>query len=297
MNSCSFTLFILGAIIFLRCLCFTGAATCHPDDEAGLLGFKSSITKDPSDILSSWKKGTNCCFWRGIICFPRDRVTQLNVNGDVYLGLTFLSGTISPMLAKLQHLEGIYLTSLRKIAGPFPQFLFRLPKLKYVSIQGNLLSGPLPANIGELSQLKTLVIEGNLFTGQIPSSISNLTRFFGKLPPSIASLAPTLTYLDLSQNNLSGTIPEYLSRFKALSTLVLSKNHRSITCLEEHCRHRISGFVVQQVSPENDSKIDDIVTIHLLVEAGKMWDQDKLRRLEASRNLSLYMKQMQNLGV
>jgi len=261
MNSCSFNLFILGAIIFLRCFRSTGAATCDPDDEAGLLGFKSGITKDPSGILSSWKKGTDCCFWSGVFCVNNHRVTQLSVDGDFSLDGNSPSGTISPMLAKLQHLERILLTSLRKITGPFPQFIFRLPKLNYINIQGCLLSGPLPANIGELSQLKTLVIDGNMFTGHIPSSIANLTRltwlnlgnnrlsgtipnifksmkelnsldlsrngFFGRLPPSIASLAPTLYYLDLSQNNLSGTIPNYLSRFEALSTLVLSKNKYS----------------------------------------------------------------------
>ncbi|EOA37847.1 hypothetical protein CARUB_v10011436mg [Capsella rubella] len=261
MNSNSLTFFLLCAIIFLQCLSSTRAAKCHPDDEAGLLAFKSSIIRDPSGTLSSWKKGTFCCSWYGVICISDDRVTELYVDGDSYLGQGFLFGTISPMLAKLQHLEGIYLTSLRKITGTFPQFLFQLPKLKYVSIQGSLLSGSLPANIGELSQLEKLIIDGNRFTGQIPSSISNLTRlswlnlgnnrlsgaipnifksmrklqsldlsqnnFSGKLPPSIASLALTLTILNLGQNNLSGTIPNYLSRFEALSTLVLSRNRYS----------------------------------------------------------------------
>ncbi|XP_048615895.1 LRR receptor-like serine/threonine-protein kinase GSO1 [Brassica napus] len=149
-------------------------------------------------------------------------------------------------------------THLLNITGPFPEFLFRLPKLRYVTIRDNHLSGPLPVNIGSLSELVELDLEGNRLTGPIPSSISNLTRLtwlnlggnglsgtipdvfksmkelrlidlsrnglYGKLPPSMGSLAQTLTSLYLSQNNLSGTIPDYFSEFKALATFDLSRN-------------------------------------------------------------------------
>ncbi|ESQ33422.1 hypothetical protein EUTSA_v10009975mg, partial [Eutrema salsugineum] len=217
----------------------TRATTCHPDDEAGLLAFKSGITRDPSGILSDWKKGTDCCSWTGVGCETSTR------------------GTISPLLAKLQHLEKVIFFS-SKITGSFPQFLFKLPKLKAFHITGTRLSGPLPLNIGALSKVVDVQLVNNRFTGPIPSSISNLTRLTwlvlagnqfsgtipdifkhmtkltlldlsrnrlsGELPPSIASLAPTLTYLYLNQNYLSGTIPNYLSRFQRLSTLDLSRN-------------------------------------------------------------------------
>ncbi|CAE5982255.1 unnamed protein product [Arabidopsis arenosa] len=261
MNSCSFTLFILAAIIFLRCLSSTRAATCHPDDEAGLLAFKSGITRDRLGIFSQWKKGTPCCSWMGVICITNDRVTTLRISGSTVLGQSVVSGTISPSLAKLQHLEGVYFTYLQNITGSFPQFLFKLPKLKYIDLTGTRLSGPLPTNIDALSQLEELILEDNQFTGPIPTSISNLTRLTwfslrgnhisgtipdifksmtqlgflalsrnrlsGKLPPSFASLAPSLVVLELNQNNLSGKIPNYLSRFKEMSSLYLSKNQYS----------------------------------------------------------------------
>ncbi|ESQ33421.1 hypothetical protein EUTSA_v10010003mg [Eutrema salsugineum] len=257
MNSSFFTISIFAAIISLHHLSSNGEARCHPDDESGLLAFKSGITRDPVGLLNSWKKGTNCCSWFGVRCITDDRVTGLSVSGgDTSLGRGYLWGTISPSLAKLQHLEDVSFTYL-KITGSFPQFLFHLPKLTVLRISGTRLSGPLPANIGTLS-LTDVTIDDNQFTGPIPSSVSNLTRLTwlslagnrlsgtipdifksmtkltaldlsrnrlsGKLPLSIASLAATLTYHDLSKNNLSGTIPSYLSRFKSLSTLDLSKN-------------------------------------------------------------------------
>ncbi|CDY38783.1 hypothetical protein HID58_027511 [Brassica napus] len=211
-SSCLFTTFIFAAVISLGCLRSTGAATCHPDDEAGLLSFKAGITEDPLGILSSWKKGTDCCSWFGVICITGDRVTELRILGSSVLGVGFLSGTISPSLAKLEHLETLSFTNLLNITGPFPQFLFRLPKLRYVTIRDNRLSGPLPVNIGSLSELEL---------GLIDLSRNGL---YGKLPPSMESLAHTLTSLYLSQNNLSGTIPDYFSEFKALATFDLSRN-------------------------------------------------------------------------
>ncbi|KAL9308178.1 putative leucine-rich repeat-containing, plant-type, leucine-rich repeat domain superfamily [Arabidopsis thaliana] len=259
MNSCSFPLFLF--VIFLRCLSSTGAATCHPDDKAGLLAFKSGITQDPSGILSSWQKDIDCCSWYGIFCLPTihgDRVTMMALDGNTDVGETFLSGTISPLLAKLHHLNEIRLTNLRKITGSFPHFLFKLPKLRTVYLENNRLSGPLPANIGALSNLEILSVAGNRFSGSIPSSMSKLTsllqlklngnrlsgifpdifksmrqlrfldlssnRFSGNLPSSIASLAPTLSTLEVGHNKLSGTIPDYLSRFELLSALNLSRN-------------------------------------------------------------------------
>lgn len=113
-SSYLFTSFIFAAVISLGCcLRSTGAATCHPDDEAGLLSFEAGITEDPLGILSSWKKGSDCCSWFGVICITGDRVTELRMLGSSVLGVGFLSGTISPSLAKLEHLKTLSFTPLK----------------------------------------------------------------------------------------------------------------------------------------------------------------------------------------
>ncbi|KAL0877789.1 hypothetical protein Bca101_027495 [Brassica carinata] len=176
---------------------------CHPDDEAGLLSFKSGITEDPSGILSTWKKGTDCCAWNSIYCNLDNRVTTISI-GPENPG-NFLSGTISPSLAKLQHLTDFELSNLLNITGPFPQFLFQLPNLKYIFIDNTGLSGPLPVKIGSLRKLEGLRIPRNRFTGPIPSSISKLTR---------------LRDVDFSWNEISGSPARFLNKAKYLREFI-----------------------------------------------------------------------------
>ncbi|CAA2988700.1 Leucine-rich repeat (LRR) family, partial [Olea europaea subsp. europaea] len=144
------------------------AATCHPDDEAGLLSFKLGITADPSNMLGTWKEGTDCCNWNGITCLVDNRVTAIYLTGQINNGTTLvnttLSGTISPSLSKLKYLDGIYLLNLRSISGSFPNFVFSLPNFKYIYIENNKLSGQIPVNVGKLTKLEALSVEGNLFS-------------------------------------------------------------------------------------------------------------------------------------
>ncbi|KAJ4713841.1 leucine-rich repeat receptor-like protein kinase PXC2 [Melia azedarach] len=214
------------------------SAACHVDDESGLLGFKSGITQDPSAMLSSWKPGTECCSWAGVTCLANNRVTSLSLLGQHEKPNSFLAGVISPSLARVKHLDGIYLQNLGNISGTFPDFIFGLPHLKYVYIENNKLSGQLPANIGKLTQLEALSVAGNRFTGPIPSSVSELTQLTqlnlgqnlltGTVPDNIRQLK-NLTYLNLQHNQLSGALPDIFSSFKNLVILRLSYNKFSGT--------------------------------------------------------------------
>ncbi|CAI0556177.1 unnamed protein product [Linum tenue] len=227
----SFILFL--SLLTLQCLRAT-SRTCHVDDETGLLEFKRGITHDPSGILASWKPGTDCCTWAGITCLYNDRVTAVWVQGQPDKPDGFLSGTISPSLAKLRSLDGLYLTDLRNITGQFPVWLYGLSNLTYVYLQNVPLSGRLPTDIGKLgTQLDVLSLAGNRFTGSIPASLSQLTGLTqlnlagnlitGKFPIGIGSLR-NLTQLQLHNNQLSQPIPEIFSSIHQLRFLNLSHN-------------------------------------------------------------------------
>ncbi|KAM7268444.1 hypothetical protein ACFE04_010610 [Oxalis oulophora] len=78
----------------------------------------------------------------------------------------------------------------------------------FLDISQNLLNGTIPANLGELlPNLKTLMMSSNWFNGNIPSSFSYMS---------------SLGNLDLSNNQLSGKIPDHLG--KSLQWLSLSNN-------------------------------------------------------------------------
>lgn len=200
-------------------------------------------------MLASWIKGTDCCKWSGITCLSGDRVTALTLVGQPSNATITLTGTISSSLAKLAYLDGIYLQDLKYLSGPFPNFLFSLPKLLFVYIENNMLSGPLPNNIGSLNplQLDVLNLEGNLFSGPIPASVGQLTqltrlqlggnRFTGTIPGTIQQLK-NLTQLHLDRNHLSERIPDFFSVLTKLFRIRLSHNNfigripRSISALE-----------------------------------------------------------------
>ncbi|GMN56456.1 hypothetical protein TIFTF001_025563 [Ficus carica] len=214
------------------CMKVTSAA-CHVDDDSGLLGFKSGITADPSGMLASWKRSTDCCAWAGIICRVDNRVTSLSLYGQPDTPNSFVTGTISPALSRLTYLDGLYLQNLQNISGPFPDILFGLPNILYVYIDNNKLSGPIPETIGNLTRLGALSLSGNRFTGSIPSSISKLTQLTqlnlggnlltGSVPTGIQNLK-SLTLLALDRNQLSGAVPNFFGTFSNLRTLALSHN-------------------------------------------------------------------------
>ncbi|CAK9160312.1 unnamed protein product [Ilex paraguariensis] len=214
----------------------TTTAKCHVDDKTGLLDFKSGITADPSGLLASWKPGTDCCTWSGISCQPDNRVTSLTIFGQPDQPNSFLSGTISSSLSKLQHLNGIYLQNLRNLWGTFPNFVFSLPRIQFIYIENNRLSGQIPGNIGNLTRLESLSLVGNRFSGRIPNSISELTQLgqlnlggnllTGTILDGIRRLK-NLTILSLGRNRLSGSIPDFLGTLTELRFLRLSHNNFS----------------------------------------------------------------------
>ncbi|KAJ1417014.1 Leucine-rich repeat [Sesbania bispinosa] len=232
-HSITTTLLILFSVCTLQHIKVNGAK-CHVDDEAGLLGFKSGIKSDPSGMLKSWIPGTDCCTWTGVECFfDKKRVERLSLSGDPEKPESFLSGTLSPTLSKLQLMDGIYLINLRNISGPFPGFVFKLPNLQYIYVENSMLSGRIPENIGNLTRLGALSLQGNRFTGTIPSSVAGLTQLSqlklgdnlltGAIPEGIARIK-NLEFLSLEGNQLGGNIPDFFSSFTNLRILRLSRN-------------------------------------------------------------------------
>ncbi|GJZ94691.1 probable inactive receptor kinase [Tanacetum coccineum] len=84
----------------------------------------------------------------------------------------------------------------------------------------NNLSGSIPPEISDCKVLTVLYLEGNHFSGVLPDSLSDMANlnnhFSGKLPKFNYG---QLDDLDVSNNDLSGKVPDDADRFGAKSFL------------------------------------------------------------------------------
>ncbi|CAN1276926.1 Probably inactive leucine-rich repeat receptor-like protein kinase IMK2 [Linum perenne] len=145
-----------------------------------------------------------------------------------------ISGNIPSSLSNLGLLQEISLDH-NQITGTIPNELGSLLSLSKLDFSSNAINGTIPSTFSNLSSLVELNLEGNHLTGQIPEAIDrlhNLTvlnlqnnKLDGSIPPTIANIS-TLTQVDLSRNNFSGEIPASFSR---LSYLNVSYNDLSGT--------------------------------------------------------------------
>lgn len=166
-----------------------------------------------------------------------------------------LHGELPKELGNLTKLRILYLTA-NNFNGTIPTTYAKLTNLEVFAVGGNNLSGPIPAYIGKWVNLSDLVLIGNNFSGNLPAETFSLTKLrtlsvsdvnnpgisfpeeFIPVPNSLYSVVlrncningpipqyigkwPQLSYLDLSFNNLTGSIPE---TFQNLRKLFLTRN-------------------------------------------------------------------------
>ncbi|KAL6839793.1 hypothetical protein ACP4OV_030481 [Aristida adscensionis] len=149
------------------------------------------------------------------------------------MGQNMLSGIIPSTIGNLTNLVVLTL-SMNRLSGEIPSTIGRLPQLNQLSLDGNTLSGSIPASLGQCKRLAMLNLSVNNLDGPIPNeilAISSLSlgldlsnnKLTGSIPQQIGKLI-NLGILDISNNKLSGEIPSDLGLCAVMQFLHMEDN-------------------------------------------------------------------------
>ncbi|CAH2070340.1 unnamed protein product [Thlaspi arvense] len=189
--------------------------------------------------LASWRiNGDLCKDFDGVGCDLKGQVSNISLQGKG------LSGKISPAIAELKHLTGLFLhynalvgdipreignlseltdlyLNVNNLSGEIPSHIGKMEGLQVLQLCYNNLTGSIPRELGSLRKLSVLALQSNKLTGAIPASLGDLNalerldlsynHLFGSVPGKLAA-PPLLRVLDIRNNSLSGNVPRVLKR-------------------------------------------------------------------------------------
>ncbi|KAF1859737.1 hypothetical protein Lal_00010321 [Lupinus albus] len=153
---------------------------------------------------------------------------------DLILSRNRFSGLIPPELGNLVNIRTLDL-SHNNLEGPLPSHLSNCTKMDKFDVGFNFLSGLLPSSLRSWKGLSSLNLKENRFSGGIPDFLSEFERLYelqlggnmlgGRIPGSIGALQNLIYGLNLSSNGLIGDIPVEIGNLKSLLLLDLSQNN------------------------------------------------------------------------
>lgn len=246
---------------FMFCLFFIILLSCCHVCFSELSSNQTSTMIELSRFLniSDWNRPgseRNPCSWSGVLCSRPDNgsVISLSLSGFDLSNSSFL-----PVVCNLQTLESLdvsnnrlssipdgFITNCERHVGlkhlnfssnnfsSSPSFR-GFSKLAVLDFSYNVLSGSIQDyGFDGLVQLRSLNLSFNSLTGSVPvnlpKSLEKLevsdNRLSGTIPEGIEDYQE-LTVIDLSDNQLNGSIPSSLGNLSKLENLLLSNNYLS----------------------------------------------------------------------
>ncbi|XP_047952037.1 receptor-like protein EIX2 [Salvia hispanica] len=160
------------------------------------------------------------------------------------LDLSFNSLVIvPPQLGNLTNLRLLNLSANDFGGTSIPEFIGSMKQLQHLSLQYSNFSGVIPPQFGNLTNLRSLDLSFNSLTsmslsihGFVLESLQILNLSGNQFNGSIPDLRPfpSLTDLDLSENNFTGPIPLSLGQLSELKLLDLTHNSLEGLVSESH---------------------------------------------------------------
>ncbi|KAK7247507.1 hypothetical protein RIF29_42390 [Crotalaria pallida] len=243
------------------------------------LPFLQNLTLKSTNLSGSLPTVTNCTHSLSLIDLSHNTLT----------GITDFSGCTN-----LRHLN----LSYNNFSSTVPSF-GHSSSLEYLDISGNNFSGDFSGQLSGCQNLTYFNASSNKFSGFVPtlrrgSTIKFLylagNKFRGEIPARLARLCSSLVQLDLSSNNLSGTIPAEFSYCSSLESLVLSHNGFSgelpMEVFEKMISLRRLSLSFNEFSGQlPDSSLSKMVSLEYLHLSSNNFEGSIPRRLcEDSRN-------------
>ncbi|XP_010910517.1 cysteine-rich receptor-like protein kinase 21 [Elaeis guineensis] len=191
-------------------------------------------------ILSTWTSDGDPCggSFEGVACNEHGKVANISLQGKglagsispavadlrclsgLYLHYNALSGKIPREIAKLNELSDLYL-DVNNLSGGIPEEIGNMASLQVLQLCCNQLTGSIPTQLGLLKKLTVLALQSNHLTGAIPACLGDLTQLmrldlsfnqlFGSIPVKLAQLSQLVAF-DVRNNTLSGSVPSDLKR-------------------------------------------------------------------------------------
>nr|GMD07357.1 probable LRR receptor-like serine/threonine-protein kinase At1g34110 [Ipomoea batatas] len=155
-----------------------------------------------------------------------------------------ITGEISNWIGNLSQLSSI-ISSNNFLQGAIPMSFCKVKELSFLDLSKNLLIETIPACLN-VSSLRYLHLHGNGFTGFLPKLLSEASSLVtldmrdnnlsDTLPNWISSLS-NLRFLLLGGNQFEGSIPSQLCDLRNVSLLDLSSNH--LSSVLPSCLHKV----------------------------------------------------------
>ncbi|KAK7349827.1 hypothetical protein VNO77_07559 [Canavalia gladiata] len=158
----------------------------------------------------------------------RKDLVQLDISNNNISG--FLPNDIGSFLPRIMSLN----LSMNNFEGNIPTSIGEMHSLMWLDLSHNHFSGELPQQLEtKLFSLEFLKLSNNLLQGKIVnfSNFSNLYILYlnnnitGTIKEVLANLnSEVLRKLDISNNSISGEIPNSIGKFSSLSVLLMAEN-------------------------------------------------------------------------